>query len=101
MEALTQRLPAHEGIAEPCPKPFRRHSWELRTAAYGAILPVGARLRISPHGCVRTRLALSKAIRRPRAVHVRIPAASAKWRYILPVAAVALVAGAILVGPTS
>jgi TonB family protein len=93
MEALTQRLPACEGIAEPLPEtvpaPFmgiahcclRRDPQRRCTVA-----DIAARLQ-------------STAPAAPKPSTIRIPAASAKWRYILPIAAVVVVAAALLVGP--
>ncbi len=93
MEALTQRLPACEGIAEPLPEtvpaPFmgiahcclRRDPQRRCTVA-----DVAARLQSTPSAS-------------PRPSTVRIPAASAKWRYILPIAALAVLAAALLFGP--
>ena len=104
MEALTQRLPAREGMAEPVletvPAPFMgiahcclRRDPERRCSA----ADIAARLRAnSPSSSSSISKAISKA-QRPSTL--RIPAASAKWRYILPVAVVALVAGALLIGP--
>lgn len=93
MEALTQRLPVIEGIAEPLPEtvpaPFmgiahcclRRDPQRRCTVA-----DIAARLQSTP--------AASK-----QASTVRIPASSAKWRFILPIAAAALIAAAIVIGP--
>lgn len=100
MEALTQRLPAREGMAEPVletvPTPFmgiahcclRRDPQRRCSAA-----DIAARLRSNSSP-------LPKAISKAQGPStLRIPAASAKWRYILPLAAVALVAAALLIGP--
>jgi TonB family protein len=101
MEALTQRLPAREGMAEPVleavPAPFMgiahcclRRDPERRCSA----ADIAARMRSS------TPSSLSKAISRAQGPStLRIPAASAKWRYILPVTAVVLVAAAVVLGP--
>jgi TonB family protein len=95
MEALTQRLPVCDGIAEPVPEavpaPFmgiahcclRRDPLRRCSAA-----DIAARLRSTPP---------PPATQRPSTL--RIPAESGKWRYILPVLAVALVVAAVLVGP--
>jgi TonB family protein len=95
MESLTQRLPVCDGIAEPVPEavpaPFmgiahcclRRDPQRRCTAA-----DISTRLRATPP---------APAFQRPSTL--RIPAESAKWRYILPVLAVALVVAAFLVGP--
>jgi TonB family protein len=101
MEALTQRLPAREAVAEPVletvPAPFmgiahcclRRDPQRRCSAA-----DIAERLRSSSPS------SLSKAISRAQGPStLRIPAASAKWRYILPVAAVVLVAIAVILGP--
>ncbi len=101
MEALTQRLPALEGMAEPLPEtvpaPFmgiahcclRRDPQRRCSAA-----DIAARLRspsISP---------ISKVMSKAQGPStVRIPASSAKWRYILPIIALVLVATAVLIGP--
>jgi TonB family protein len=101
MEALTQRLPALDGMAEPLPEtvpaPFmgiahcclRRDPQRRCSAA-----DIAARLRspsLSPMSKV-----MSKA-QGPSTV--RIPASSAKWRYILPIVAIVLVAAVVLIGP--
>ncbi len=103
MEALTQRLPAREGMAEPVletvPAPFMgiahcclRRDPERRCSA----ADIAARLRSNSPSSSSTSKAISKT-QGPSTL--RIPAASAKWRYILPVAVLALVAGAVLFGP--
>jgi len=98
MEALTQRLPAREiGMGEPMPEtvpaPFMgiahcclRRDPERRCSA----ADIAARLRSN----ASSPLSMSQG---PSTL--RIPAAAGKWRYILPVAVVALVAAAILFGP--
>jgi TonB family protein len=95
IEALTQRLPNCEGMAEPVletvPAPFmgvahcclRRDPLRRCTVA-----DIATRLRSgSP----------SSTAQGPSTV--RIPAASAKWPYILPLAAVGLLGAALLIGP--
>jgi TonB family protein len=101
MEALTQRLPAREGMAEPVletvPAPFMgiahcclRRDPERRCSP----ADIAARMRSSAPS------SLSKSISRAQGPStLRIPAASAKWRYILPMAAVVLVAAAVMLGP--
>jgi TonB family protein len=86
MEALTQRLPACEGIAEPLP--------ETVPAPFMGI--AHCCLRLDPQrrctvADIATRLQ-SAPSNSPQPSTVRIPAGSAKWRYILLVAAVVLVA---------
>lgn len=93
MEALTQRLPAVEGMTEPLP--------ETVPAPFMGI--AHCCLRRDPHrrctvSDIGTRLQ-SSASTSQQASTVRIPAASAKWRYLLPVAIVALAAAALLIGP--
>lgn len=93
MEALTQRLPACEGIAEPLP--------ETVPAPFMGI--AHCCLRLDPQrrctvADIATRLQ-SAPTTSPQPSTVRIPAGSAKWRYILLIAAVALAAGALLIGP--
>ena len=95
MEALTQRLPACEGMAEPVPEtvpaPFmgiahcclRRDPQRRCTVA-----DIATRLRST---------STSSTAQGPSTI--RIPAASAKWRYILPLAAVGLLGAALLIGP--
>ncbi|MGH9545310.1 MAG: TonB family protein [Terriglobales bacterium] len=93
MEVLTQRLPACEGIAEPLP--------ETVPAPFMGIAHCCLR-RDPQRRCtvadIATRLQ-STASASPRPSTVRIPAASAKWRFILPIAALAVVAAALLLGP--
>jgi serine/threonine-protein kinase Stk1 len=101
MEALTQRLPAREGMAEPVletvPAPFMgiahcclRREPQRRCAA----ADIAARLRSNSASPI------SKVIARAQGPStVRIPAESAKWRYLLPLAALVLIALAVLVGP--
>jgi serine/threonine-protein kinase Stk1 len=103
MEALTQRLPAREGMAEPVletvPAPFMgiahcclRCDPERRCSA----ADIAARLRANSPSSSSISKAISKA-QGPSTL--RIPAASAKWRYILPIAVVALVAATLLISP--
>ena len=85
MEALTQRLPACEGIAEPLP--------ETVPAPFMGI--AHCCLRLDPQrrctvADIATRLQ-SAPSNSPQPSTVRIPAGSAKWRNILLVAAVVLV----------
>jgi TonB family protein len=98
MEALTQRLPAREiGMGEPMPEtvpaPFMgiahcclRRDPERRCSA----ADIAARLRSNASSPLSMAQGPST---------LRIPAAAGKWRYILPVAVVVLVAAAILFGP--
>ncbi len=91
MEALTQRLPAREiGMGEPMPEtvpaPFMgiahcclRRDPERRCSA----ADIAARLRSTSSSPLSMAQGPST---------LRIPAAAGKWRYILPVAVVALVA---------
>ena len=99
MEALTQRLPARDGMTEPVPEtvpaPFMgiahcclRRDPERRCTAGD----IAARLRSNAAS------PLSFAISQGPST-LRIPAAAAKWRYILPIAAVALIGTALLFGP--
>lgn len=99
MEALTRHLPSNNGITEPMPEtvpaPFmgiahcclRRDPERRCTAA-----DIAARLRSTSPSSLSLALAKGPST-------LRIPAAAAKWRYILPVALIALVAAALLVGP--
>ncbi len=100
MEALTQRLPAREGMAEPVletvPAPFmgiahcclRRDPLRRCSAA-----DIAGRLHSNSSP-------ISKVMSRAQGPStVRIPAGSAKWRYILPVAALILLGVAVLLGP--
>ena len=101
MEALTQRLPAREGMAEPVletvPAPFMgiahcclRREPQRRCAA----ADIAARLRSNSASPI------SKVMARAQGPStVRIPAESAKWRYLLPLAALVLIGLAVLVGP--
>jgi TonB family protein len=101
MEALTQRLPAREGMAEPVletvPAPFMgiahcclRRDPQRRCSAGD----IAARLRSNSSSPI------AKAMSRAQGPStVRIPAASAKWRYVLLGAGAALVAAAVLIGP--
>ena len=98
MEALTQRLPAREiGMGEPMPEtvpaPFMgiahcclRRDPERRCSA----ADIAARLRSNSSSPLSMAQGPST---------LRIPAAAGKWRYILPVAVVVLVAAALLFGP--
>jgi len=93
MEALTQRLPACEGIAEPLPEtvpaPFMGIAHcclRLDPQRRCTVADIGTRLQSAPSNS-------------PQPSTVRIPAGSAKWRYILLVAAVVLVAAAVIIGP--
>jgi eukaryotic-like serine/threonine-protein kinase len=93
MEALTQRLPAVEGMMEPLP--------ETVPAPFMGIAHCCLR-RDPQRRCnvsdIATRLQQgSSAAQQPSTV--RIPAASAKWRYLLPAAIVVLAVGALLIGP--
>jgi TonB family protein len=101
MEALTQRLPARNGMAEPVLEtvaaPFMgiahcclRREPQRRCAA----ADIAARLRSNSASPI------SKVMARAQGPStVRIPAESAKWRYLLPLAALVLIALAVLVGP--
>jgi TonB family protein len=93
MEALTQRLPAVEGMTEPLP--------ETVPAPFMGIAHCCLR-RDPQRRCtvsdIATRLQAASA-GAPQPSTVRIPAASAKWRYLLPIAIVALGAAALLIGP--
>ena len=93
MEALTQRLPAVEGMTEPLPEtvpaPFMgiAHCCLRRDPQRRCnVSDIAARLQQG-----------SSAAQQPSTV--RIPAASAKWRYLLPAAIVVLAVGALLIGP--
>jgi TonB family protein len=93
MEALTQRLPAVEGMTEPLP--------ETVPAPFMGIAHCCLR-RDPQRRCnvsdIATRLQQgSSAAQQPSTV--RIPAASAKWRYLLPAAIVVLAVGALVIGP--
>ncbi|MGZ4730690.1 MAG: TonB family protein [Terriglobales bacterium] len=93
MEALTQRLPACEGIAEPLP--------ETVPAPFMGI--AHCCLRLDPQrrctvADIATRLQSAPSTS-PQPSTVRIPAGSAKWRYILLIAAVLLGVAALLIGP--
>ena len=103
MEALTQRVPACEGMAEPVPEtipaPFmgiahcclRRDPQRRCTVA-----DIAGRLR-SSSGSSLSLSPSSSTAQKPSTL--RIPAVSAKWRYILPVAGVGLLGAALLIGP--
>jgi len=93
MEALTQRLPSAEGMAEPLPEtvpaPFMgiAHCCLRRDPQRRCSIPdIAARMHSAPPAA-------------QQASTLRIPAGSAKWRYILLVAAVFLAATALLIGP--
>ncbi len=92
MEALTQRLPACEGIAEPLPEtvpaPFMGIAHcclRLDPQRRCTVTDIAARLQSAPSNS-------------PQPSTVRIPAGSAKWRNVLLVAAVVLVAAALFIG---
>ena len=93
METLTQRLPAVEGMTEPLP--------ETVPAPFMGIAHCCLR-RDPQRRCsvsdIATRLQ-NGSVSSPQASTVRIPAASAKWRYLLPIAIVALGGAALLIGP--
>jgi len=93
MEALTQRLPAVEGMTEPLP--------ETVPAPFMGIAHCCLR-RDPQRRCtvsdIARRLQASSATPQ-QASTVRIPAESAKWRFLLPLAIVVLAAGALLIGP--
>jgi TonB family protein len=93
MEALTQRLPAVEGMTEPLP--------ETVPAPFMGIAHCCLR-RDPQRRCnisdIATRLQSSSSTSQQPST-VRIPAASAKWRYLLPLAIVALAVAALLIGP--
>jgi TonB family protein len=93
MEALTQRLPAVEGMTEPLP--------ETVPAPFMGIAHCCLR-RDPQRRCnvsdISTRLQSGSSTSQQPS-KVRIPAASAKWRYLLPVAIVVLAASALLLGP--
>ncbi len=93
MEALTQRLPACEGIAEPLPEtvpaPFMGIAHcclRIDPQRRCTLADIAARLQSAPSSS-------------PQPSTVRIPAGSAKWRNLLLVAAVVLVAAAVFIGP--
>jgi TonB family protein len=93
MEVLTQRLPAVEGMMEPLP--------ETVPAPFMGIAHCCLR-RDPQRRCtvsdIATRLQSNSSTSQQPST-VRIPAASAKWRYLLPVAIVVLAAAALLLGP--
>lgn len=93
MEALTQRLPAVEGITEPLP--------ETVPAPFMGIAHCCLR-RDPQRRCnvadIATRLQAT-APTPQKASTLRIPASSAKWRYILLIAAGLLAVAAWLIGP--
>jgi TonB family protein len=93
MEALTQRLPACEGIAEPLPEtvpaPFMGIAHcclRLDPQRRCGVADIATRLQSGPPAA-------------PQPSTVRIPAASAKSRYILLIAVVVLAIGAVVIGP--
>ena len=93
MEALTQRLPACEGIAEPLPEtvpaPFMGIAHcclRLDPQRRCTVADIATRLQSAPSSS-------------PQPSTVRIPAGSAKWRYILLIAAVVLAVAAVWLGP--
>ncbi len=93
MEALTQRLPACEGIAEPLPEtvpaPFMGIAHcclRLDPQRRCTLADIAARLQSAPSNS-------------PQPSTVRIPAGSAKWRNVLLVAAAVLVVAALFIGP--
>jgi TonB family protein len=92
MEALTQRLPAVEGMTEPLP--------ETVPAPFMGIAHCCLRRdpqRRCPVSDIATRLqSAPSASQQPSTV--RIPAASAKWRNLLLVAAAVLIAAAVFFG---
>ncbi len=92
MEALTQRLPACEGIAEPLPEtvpaPFMGIAHcclRLDPQRRCTVADIATRLQSAPSSS-------------PKPSTVRIPAGSAKWRYILLIAAVVLAVAAVWFG---
>ncbi|MGA9799456.1 MAG: TonB family protein [Terriglobales bacterium] len=93
MEALTQRLPAVEGMTEPLP--------ETVPAPFMGIAHCCLR-RDPQRRCNVSDIAARLQSGAPAAQQpskVRIPAASAKWRYLLPGAIVALAVAALLIAP--
>ncbi|MGH9539309.1 MAG: TonB family protein [Terriglobales bacterium] len=99
MEALTQRLPTRDGMTEPMPEtvpaPFMgiahcclRRDPQRRCAA----ADIAARLRSTSSSPLSSSLTQKPST-------LRIPAAAAKWRYLLPIAVVVLAAAALLIGP--
>jgi TonB family protein len=93
MEALTQRLPAVEGMTEPLP--------ETVPAPFMGIAHCCLRRDLQRRCTVAdiaTRLQSTASMSQQASV-VRIPAGSAKWRYILLAAAVALGVAGLLIGP--
>ncbi len=93
MEALTQRLPAVEGMTEPLPEtvpaPFMgiAHCC-LRRDPQRRCTVADIATRLQPN---------SSTSQQPSTL--RIPAAAAKWRYVFVAAVVVLVAVALLIGP--
>jgi TonB family protein len=92
MEALTQRLPACEGIAEPLPEtvpaPFMGIAHcclRLDPQRRCTVADIATRLQSAPSSS-------------PQPSTVRIPAGSARWRYILIIAAVVLAVAAMWLG---
>ena len=92
MEALTQRLPAVEGMTEPLP--------ETVPAPFMGIAHCCLR-RDPQRRCtvsdIAARLQSSSPSQQPSTV--KIPAGSAKWWYVLLVAVVGLVVAALWIGP--
>ena len=93
MEALTQRLPVCEGIAEPLPEtvpaPFMGIAHcclRLDPQRRCTVADIATRLQSAPSSS-------------PQPSTVRIPAGSAKWRYILLIAAVVLAVAAVWLAP--
>ncbi|MGA9814303.1 MAG: TonB family protein [Terriglobales bacterium] len=93
MEALTQRLPACEGIAEPLPEtvpaPFMGIAHcclRLDPQRRCTVADIATRLQSAPSSS-------------PQPSTVRIPAGSAKWRNILLIALVVLAVAAVWLGP--
>ena len=107
MEALTQRVPACEGIAEPVletvPAPFMgiAHCCLRRDPLRRCpVADIAGRLRSNSSSFLSPSPSSSSSSSMPqRPSTLRIPAASAKWRYILPVAGVGLLGAALLIGP--
>jgi TonB family protein len=94
MEALTQRLPVSDGISEPVPEAVPSPFMGIAHCC----------LRRDPHhrcsaADIAARLRATSSFASQRPSTLRIPAESAPWRYILPLAAVVLVAAAVLIGP--
>ena len=98
MEALTQRLPARDGISEPMPEtvpaPFmgiahcclRRDPERRCTAA-----DIAARLRSTSSSPLAQSMAKAPT-------SLGVPAGTAKWRYVLPAGVLAMLGVALLIG---